>query len=337
MNPTRTLAATFALGLCLTAGPALADDPPSAPELFTRGLAAFMVAKYDEACPALEESYKLDPAPLAVFFLAEAKRGRTAAARQRYDEYLALCAALPPEQQEAQREREAIARHHRSLLTSAELTVVLPSRARKDTRVTVDGELNPAPGKPELVKPGEHVVTTQAPGGPVSEARITLAAGDTRSLVLQVPEEGAPEPAAPLLPPAAPPAAAPQGKNVVIYLGAGLAGAAAVAGAAFLGVSKFNADKAGGLYTRSRAAGGCPPASSPNLQGDCAALKAAYASEYSFSVAGTGSLIAAGITGAGTLVYGLLRGSKAATSSTTVHLMPSVTAHGSGLWITGAW
>jgi hypothetical protein len=57
MNAPRRLTATSALGAALlTVAPSFAQ---SAQALYDSGLAAFKAGRYDEACPAIEQSYKL--------------------------------------------------------------------------------------------------------------------------------------------------------------------------------------------------------------------------------------------------------------------------------------
>src|ERR1700733_10594176 len=79
---------------------ALAADPAQA--AFERGLAQMEAGRFDLGCPAVEESYKLDPRPGTLFTLAEceAKRGHLATAVRRYDDYLSLWSALPPDKKQ---------------------------------------------------------------------------------------------------------------------------------------------------------------------------------------------------------------------------------------------
>jgi hypothetical protein len=181
----------LALGAALATPPAFGAGPDTAQALFDRGLQALKAARYDEACPALEQSYKLDPLPGALFTLAEceAKRGRLTVAVARYDEYLRLYATLPPDKQVKQAEREKIARAQRANLEPriAELTLALPPDAPRETRVTLDGTTLSASnlGVPAFVDPGEHVVTVQIPGGPSREQRILLAPGEKKGIALE--------------------------------------------------------------------------------------------------------------------------------------------------------
>src|SRR5262249_23631314 len=145
-----------------------------------------------------EKSYKLDPRPGTLFTLAEceAKRGRLATAVKHYDDYLALHAQLSESQRRRQGERAQIARAQRAMLLPLVpgLTMVLPPDAPRGTIVTLDGAVvAPSALGAELpVDPGEHVVTTQAPGGPVDSARVSVANGQKKAAMLQVRAGSAP-------------------------------------------------------------------------------------------------------------------------------------------------
>src|SRR6185369_9862964 len=106
------------VGLAFATGPAAAAAPDPAETLFNRGVAQMEAGAYEDACPAIEQSYKLDPRPGTLFALAdcEAKRGRLATAVTRYDDYIALYATLPADKKSKQGNREKLAREQRALL-----------------------------------------------------------------------------------------------------------------------------------------------------------------------------------------------------------------------------
>jgi hypothetical protein len=190
--------------------PARAADP-DAHELFDRGVAAMEARRFDEACPTLERSYKLDARPGTLFALAdcEGKRGRLATAVERYDQYIALIATLPPDKQRGHADRVKLARNEKAALLPdvPEVTITLAPNAPQRTLVTRDGvPVGPtALGVPMRVDLGEHVFTAQAPGGPPTEKRITAGRGERQTVQLEVTE---PAPTAgPIQPPV--PAAAP--------------------------------------------------------------------------------------------------------------------------------
>jgi len=327
------LCGTLCHAQALAAGP----DPAA---LFDLGLADMEAGRFETGCPALEQSYQLDPHPGTLFTLAEceAKRGHLADAVTRYDAYLALVATLPPDKKQKQGERLKVALAQRDRLGPkvAELTLVLPPDAPAGTRVTRDG----APvasawlGTPVVVDPGEHVASTKAPGGPVTEVRIKLGAGEKRAIALEVRETtGAPTPAAPAAQ-ATEPSSGPN-KSVLIAGGA-VAGAAAIVGGALIGVSASKGSSAGSLYTsiKSTPPGGCPSFSSPQT-GDCATLKSDLDAKSTLGSTGVWMLVGAGVVGAGTLVYGLVGGSRGAASGLVV--TPVMTADGGGVFARGSF
>jgi len=241
--------ATIASGLASVlsvAAPAPAQDLAAAEALFNRGLADMQSGQYETGCPALGESHRLDPRPGRLFTLAECEAmwGRLATASARYGDYLALFDRLPPSQQVKQHGREKIAAAKKAELAPLipELTLMLPAGAPDGTVVRRDGIVleRPSLGIPLPTDPGAHVVTTQAPGGPVTETRITLDKGEKKSVTLDVKEAPAPTPprapiAAPAQRTATPPAEPPQEGNGR-RVGAFIAGGIGVAGLAVGGV-----------------------------------------------------------------------------------------------------
>ena len=120
--------------------PALAQDAAAAAALYDRGLSDMLAGKLSSACPALAESYRLDPLPGALFTLAECegKAGRCATAVARYDEYLATYARLPAKEKAGQKGRNKLAEAaRRKLLPNVPtVTIRLPASAPEGTRVT---------------------------------------------------------------------------------------------------------------------------------------------------------------------------------------------------------
>ncbi len=189
----RTAAAAACLCWLGAAAPALAgDDVATAEALFDRGLADMNASRFETGCPAIEESYRLDPRPGTLFTLAEceAKRGRFATASARYDDYLAAYARLEPDQQAKQREREQVATEQKAALAAKipRLTLTLPPDAPKGTVVTRDDvELDaPALGVPLPVDPGAHTLVVKAPGRPPSQSQVTLAPGEKKTIALAI-------------------------------------------------------------------------------------------------------------------------------------------------------
>jgi hypothetical protein len=183
--------------------------------------------------------------------------GEVASAVVRLDEYLRLVETLPPSQKakHATRAKEAQAQRAALAPEVPELTLVLPATAPPGTRVVQDSvELSSTSlgiGLP--LDPGEHMVTTQAPGGPVKEHPVTIQKGEKRRLELTVVDpalEPKPPPVAAPAPPPEPPSAPPPApeplpppppprSKVPAYITLGAAGASAIVGTIF-GVRKLS-------------------------------------------------------------------------------------------------
>jgi hypothetical protein len=226
------------------AAPPTAQDKATAQAFFERALADMQAGRLEKACPVFAESLHLYYAPGTLFTLAEceAKRGHLAAALSRYEEYLKLYETLPPEKQTAQGSRRKDAQAQWAALDPVvpKLVVLLPQNAPRETRVMLDGQEIPAAmlGTALRIEPGDHILTTQAPGGPVTEHPATLAKGEARKLELDVKlppgasppalptPADAPAPIPPLMNAAPPPGAAKGGRRTGAYIvgGVGLAG-----------------------------------------------------------------------------------------------------------------
>ena len=86
-------------------------DKQPAEILFDQGLKDMLAGKYDTACPALAESFRLDPAPGALFTLAECEmsRGRLATAQTHYRDFLDRVDGMTEEGKERQQQRVEVA------------------------------------------------------------------------------------------------------------------------------------------------------------------------------------------------------------------------------------
>lgn len=200
MLASRCFAAALIAASLTLAPVALAEDVAAAKALFQEGLEHMQAGAFDKGCPALRESYRLDPRIGTLFTLAEceAKWGRIATAVAHYSNFLTQVAAMPSGQRIKQREREKVAREKRDELTPQvpELTLVLPKEAPANTVVTRDGERlrTPSLGVALPIDPGEHVVTTQVPGGgKLVEQKFEIEKGEKKTVTLEfvLPENGA--------------------------------------------------------------------------------------------------------------------------------------------------
>jgi len=290
-------------GLGLVVAAAIASLAPAAraqggsPQAqFDYGLAEMEAGRYATGCPALAESYRLDPHPGVLFTLAECENraGKLASALTHYDAYRDLYAHMSEVEKGRQRGRERVAATQREKLVAEvpQLSVALPPGAPAGTAVTRDGALLGAPslGVPAPVDPGEHVVVARTPDGVAHETRVTLARAEHRAVVvdLRVP---APAPATAHGGAAAAPSPGPSPEAPVVVTSssplrtwAWVAGAAGLAGIAVGAI-------AGGLVLAdtSTISADCHPDRSCNQQGLDAATHAhtmGLVSDVGFAVGG---------------------------------------------------
>ncbi|HMI89052.1 MAG TPA: hypothetical protein VK550_33470 [Polyangiaceae bacterium] len=244
-----TLGACIAVSFVLFAGSACAQEDAAAEALFNKGLSEMEAGRFETACPTLKESQRLDPRMGTLFTLAEceAKGGMIASAVAHYDEYLRLFGRLTPAQKAAQAGREKVSAAQKAALSPQVPYVTLLLRdAPAGTTVKWDDMVFhlPALGVPLPVNPGDHVVTTQAPGSASSVTRVTLEKAERKQVELKIgapssgiaktaPSPVAPSPARPSGAPAAAEADAGSSENsrrVWVYGAAGLGVAGLVVG-----------------------------------------------------------------------------------------------------------
>lgn len=172
------------------------EEPSRAQELFDQGLKDMLAGKYETGCPALEESYELDPAPGALFTLAEceAKWGHDGRALELYEDYVDEYDAMSTEEQKGQGERPDIARKQIDKLSDKTGRVVIdvPSSAPAGTAVEIDGRRVDAEdyGEPKPVDPGTHTVTVTYPGEEPREYTVEVQEGESRRVSPDPPEGG---------------------------------------------------------------------------------------------------------------------------------------------------
>ncbi len=249
-------------------GPAHAGDSGAADE-FSYGLAEMLAGRYATGCPALEASYRLDPRPGTLFTLAECnlRQGKTATALADYAQFVAVCDGMPPAQQASQAERLAIAKQERASLgvVVARVTIRVPDSAPLGTIVRCDDKVIAGPvlvGGLAL-DPGDHTIGTEAPDGRTGSLKISLEAGERRSVVAPIPtSSGSLAAPAEALGTTAAPATSHASRRLWID-GAGAAGG--------LGLLVAGAAGALALSKASTANGGC------NAAGVCASREAADA------------------------------------------------------------
>lgn len=185
--PDRRVALAFVSAALLAVGvasPRVARAEDEASRLFREGRAAMLDGRYDEACPMIAESQRLDPHVGTLLNLAACheKQGKVGSAWVEYQK------ALTSARTEGQTDRAKLA--------EARITAIEPRVpwiklvATKDTTVTLDGGVV-APvafGTEMPVDPGAHVVTARGGGDGAFETRVDLREGEHRSVVVELAE-----------------------------------------------------------------------------------------------------------------------------------------------------
>lgn len=216
---------------------AQADEVTAAAQ-FNLGLAEMEAGRYEAACPALAESYRLDPKAGALFTLAEceAKWGRVASATAHYDDYVNKLARMTPQQRAVQAERERITMKQLEVLRPQvpHLTLALPVQASPTNLVIKrNGVVVGAPslGVALPIDPGEHVIVVErADGGDTerTEVKVTIALGEHKRIELEVPRERVRPPTRAASTPSA--STSEGSRKTLAFFAFGAAGVATIAG-----------------------------------------------------------------------------------------------------------
>ncbi len=198
------------------------------------------------ACPALEESQRLDPGVGTLLNVAvcHEQSGRTATAWTDFEEALAIA------EREGQAERAEFAREHMASLEPrlSRIVLVVPADVDRATpTIRRDGSevARPAWGRAIPIDPGPHTIEVAAPGFQTWTATVTVPSDGSRTEVV-VPalvrvEVAAPPPVVPppLVPKLAPPrpAAAPPPDDAAMAPGRVAGWVVAGTGVTMLGVA----------------------------------------------------------------------------------------------------
>ncbi|XYI00651.1 tetratricopeptide repeat protein [Sorangium sp. So ce1128] len=260
----RSIARRVGLGLCaaLISGALPAQAEPSAAEkaaaesLFDGALDLMKQGRNEEACPRLEQSYRIDPGIGTLLYLAECyeKTGRTASAWATFRQAMSESRAAG----QAERARKAQARAARldPLLSKLSVSVAAEDAAIEGFSVRVDGKALERSlfGIAMPRDPGEIAIEASAPGHETWKTTVKLGDNKAEANVevpplkkLEAPPPAPPEPprsaASPAEPTAPPRAAAPpveSGGDTARLLGLVVGGAGVVG----LGVGTFFGVKA---------------------------------------------------------------------------------------------
>lgn len=247
------------LGALSVSREAAAQNAATAEALFKKGMADFNAKKFDTACPALEESYRVDPRAGSLFTSAEcyAEAGKVATAASLYEQFERFVDRMPANQRGGQAERLKVAAEKRAALKPRipSLTLTLAAGAPDNAVVKRDGTVvgKPTMGVAIPVDPGEHVLVTYVEGGPTKEQKINVKEGEAKKVELVV-DTGAKTPTS-SAPPAAPatsssasasttgPSAPPPSSRKTIGFVAGGIGAAALIGGGVAGILSMSKKK----------------------------------------------------------------------------------------------
>lgn len=176
----RPFAPVFLFASVAVVTPAHAETPATghvatAEALFQSGRKLMREGRFAEACPKLEESQRLDPAPGTRLNLADCweRSGRTASA---YREFMEMARSA---EQDGEKERASIALHRAKQLENklTKLVLLVPPSARlkglqlfRNSTPVREGEW----GVAQAVDPGGFVIEARAPGRRTFRSAFTL-------------------------------------------------------------------------------------------------------------------------------------------------------------------
>lgn len=155
---------------------------------------------YARGCRLIEQSWRLEALPGALFTLAEctARAGRRLSALRHFGEYLELVGTLGPDAQSGESKRvEAAVRRRLELARELSgLRIEITAGAPADATLELDGEriARDAWGKVQPLDPGTYRVVLRLADGRESVARIELVPGEQRNIRLPLPAHGDPQP-----------------------------------------------------------------------------------------------------------------------------------------------
>ncbi|MBX3204735.1 MAG: hypothetical protein KF764_06685 [Labilithrix sp.] len=176
-------AGLVALACFAGAGDALADTS-EAERLFLEGRALMLEGRFDEACPRIAESQRLEPHVGTLLNLAACheRQGKVGSAWVEYQKGLTAARA------EGQTDRARLAEQRIAAIEPRVPWLRLSLRsARADVVVTLDGgEVAPvALGTEMPVDPGPHVAAATVGGATVFEERVELREGEHRTVLVE--------------------------------------------------------------------------------------------------------------------------------------------------------
>jgi len=168
----------------LAAAPARASNNGAAEELFREGQALMQAGNFDEACPKLAESQRLDPGTGTLLNLAACheRQGKLASAWAEYNDAAALA------QRDGRDDRVEFCKQHLAAIEPklARLTInVAAGAAVPGFEVKLDDAVvgGPSLGIALPVDPGVHQISASAPGKRPWQASLTIRVGPSTDTV----------------------------------------------------------------------------------------------------------------------------------------------------------
>ncbi|MBN1607654.1 MAG: hypothetical protein JW940_13535 [Polyangiaceae bacterium] len=167
--------------LCIGLGrPALGAEA-EAEVLFARGLQSMRRGEFQAACPALAESYELEPLPGVMFTLAECEAawGKLATAIRHYESFLSELPSMAPDRRETFDERRRLALEKLTALGAIVpmITIEVAREAPPKLVVKLDDATvtSSSFGVGRPVDPGDYVVTAEVAGQKPWKRQLTVA------------------------------------------------------------------------------------------------------------------------------------------------------------------
>jgi hypothetical protein len=240
------LTALIPFALAAFASPAAAAGS-DADALFQQGLDAMRAGNYETACPLLDQSYRADPLPGALFTLAECENGwgKFKNAMAHYRAFVDMLPSLPAARRESFEERRRIAVEKIAIATAGmpEITIAVERPAASGLTVRRNGAVVEASayGVTQKVDPGEYVISARTADGSAWERRVALAERDhvTVEIPSRLPRGAAAAeevaPSAPTAPVVAGAPASGSSTRALAYLAGGI-GVAGIATGAITGL-----------------------------------------------------------------------------------------------------
>lgn len=180
----KRLASVSSLSLCLfclstSAWAQSSEDKATAQTLFDRGLKLLETKSYDEACPLLAESHRLDPAQGTLFRLATCLEGQGKVAGA-WAAYVEVAEAAKASKQP---DRERVARQKAAAL-QAKLAFLTVKSGDAEAEIKRDGSVvsRALRGQEIPVDPGAHKITATRDGHTPFETSVTLGSGEHRTI-----------------------------------------------------------------------------------------------------------------------------------------------------------